>query len=88
MELVCKRLLELEGEHSAVIHKGTVTTLSDFPGGPVVKNPPYNTEDPGSSHGRGTKIPQVAGQLSLSALEPAQPIQPRPNTVKSLKNKK
>ena len=36
----------------------------DFPGGPVVKNPPCNAGDVGSITGRGTKIPHVAGQLS------------------------
>ena len=41
--------------------------LADFPGGPVVKNLPSNAEDTGSIPGRGTKIPHVAGQLSLHA---------------------
>ena len=36
----------------------------DFPGGPVVKNPPSNAGDAGSIHGQGTKIPRAAGQLS------------------------
>ena len=42
----------------------------DFPGGPVVKNPPCNA---GSIPGRGTKIPHAAGQLSPRAAttEPA-----------------
>ena len=35
----------------------------DFPGGPVVKNPPSNAGDVGSIPGRGTKIPH-AGHLS------------------------
>ena len=37
----------------------------DFPGGPVVKNPPSNAGDSGSIPGPGTKIPHAAGQLSL-----------------------
>ena len=37
----------------------------DFPGGPVVKNPPYNAGDVGSIPGQRTKIPHAAGQLSL-----------------------
>ena len=41
--------------------------LGDFPGGPVVKNPPSNAGDAGSISGQGTKIPQAAGQLSLHA---------------------
>ena len=45
----------------------------DFPGGPVVKNPPSNAGDVGSIPGRGTKIPHAMGQLSLLAAttEPA-----------------
>ena len=39
----------------------------DFPGGPVVKNLPYNARDAGSKPGQGTKIPHAAGQLSLHA---------------------
>ena len=39
----------------------------DFPGGPVVKNPPSNAGDAGSIPGRGTKIPPAAGQLSPGA---------------------
>ena len=41
--------------------------LGDFPGGPVVKNPPSNAEDAGSIPGRGTKMPHATGQLSLCA---------------------
>ena len=41
----------------------------DLSGGPVVENPPCNAEDAGldaaSIPGQGTKIPHVAGQLSL-----------------------
>ena len=45
----------------------------DFPGGPVVKNPPSNAGDTGSIHSQGTKNPRAAGQLSPSAstTEPA-----------------
>ena len=39
-----------------------------FPGGPVVKNPPYNAGDAGSIPGQGTNIPHAAGQLSLRAI--------------------
>ena len=42
----------------------------DFPGGPVIKNPPVSAGDLGSIPGRGTKIPRAAGQLSPCALEP------------------
>ena len=45
----------------------------DFPGGPVVKNPPSNAGKAGSIPGRGTKIRPAAGQLSQCATttEPA-----------------
>ena len=36
----------------------------DFPGGPVVKNPPSSAGNVGSIPGRGTKIPHAVGQLS------------------------
>ena len=36
----------------------------DFPGGPVVKNPPCNAGDLGSIPDWITKIPQATGQLS------------------------
>ena len=39
----------------------------DFPGGPVVKNLPYNAGDAGSIPGQGTKIPRASGQLSPRA---------------------
>ena len=41
-----------------------ITTRSqDFPGSPVVKNPPSNVGDVGSIPGQGTKITHAAGQL-------------------------
>ena len=33
--------------------------MKEFPGGPVVKNPPSNTGDVGSIPGQGTKIPRA-----------------------------
>ena len=39
----------------------------DFPGGPVVKNPPSNAGDVGLISGQGTKIPHAVGQLSPRA---------------------
>ena len=41
--------------------------MGDFPGGPVVKNPPYNAGEAGSIPGQGTKIPHAVGQLSPRA---------------------
>ena len=40
----------------------------DFPGGPVVKNPPSKAGDTGSIPDRGTKIPHAVGQLSPRAM--------------------
>ena len=40
----------------------------DFPGGPAVKNPPWNARDAGSIPGRGPKIPHATEQASLSAV--------------------
>ena len=37
----------------------------DFPSSPMVKNPPCNAGDAGSTPGWGTKIPHAAMQLSL-----------------------
>ena len=41
------------------------TYRGDFPGGPVVKNPPFNAGNLGWIPGLGTKIPHALGQLSL-----------------------
>ena len=45
----------------------STSLIRDFPGSPVVKNPPYNAGDTGSKPGQGTKIPHAAGQLSPRA---------------------
>ena len=44
-----------------------IPTDQDFPGGPVVKNPPYDAGDAGLIPGQGTKIPHAAGQLNPCA---------------------
>ena len=62
--------------------------IRDFPGGPVVKNLPAKAGDTGLIPDQGTKIPHVAGQLSLLTttgepmhcnqdLTPQDPEQPR-----------
>ena len=38
-----------------------ITLLRDFPGGPMVKNPPSKAGNMGSIPGRGTKIPHALG---------------------------
>ena len=45
----------------------------DFPGTPVVKNPPCIAGDTGLISGQGTKIPQASEKLSLrvATTEPA-----------------
>ena len=48
------------------VHSSTIYhSQGDFPGGPVVKNPPSNAADAGSIPGWGTRIPHAVGQLSL-----------------------
>ena len=60
----------------------------DFPGSPVVKNPPSNAGYKGSMPGRGTKIPHAMGQLSLAqqllslcALEPMDHTREKPRAA-------
>ena len=43
-------------------------SLWDFPGGPVVKNPPYNAGDTGSIPGQGTKILHASGATTAELL--------------------
>ena len=38
-----------------------VKRVKDFPGGPVVKNPPPDVEDVALITGQGTKIPHAVG---------------------------
>ena len=45
------------------LQKWVKKKLRDFPGGPVVKNPPSNAQDAGSILGRVTKIPHATEQL-------------------------
>ena len=48
-------------------HSEITLEIRDFPGGPVVKNLPYDAGDVGLTSGQGTKIPHAAEQLSLHA---------------------
>ena len=43
---------------------GVKMDLKGFPAGPVIKNPPANAGDMGSSLGRSSKLPHAARQLS------------------------
>ena len=52
--------------HGPVVWAST-THWRDFPGGPVVKNPRYNSGDTGLIPGQGLKIPHTAEQLSPGA---------------------
>lgn len=62
------------------------TLLEDFPGGPVVKNPPAHTGDTGSIPGLGTKIPHATGQLSLCSATTEPVLQsPEATTTKALR---
>ena len=46
--------------------------LGDFPGGPVVKNPPFNAKDMGLIPGPGIKVLHAVRQLSLSVVTKTQ----------------
>ena len=48
----------------------------DFPGGPVVKNPPCNAGDASSTPDQETTIPHAAGQLSPRATTRGKPAHP------------
>ena len=49
------------------VHPTLRIKARDFPGGPVVKNPPSNAGDVGSIPGGGTKIPHAVEQLNPCA---------------------
>ena len=51
---------------------GKKKLLQDFPGGPVVKNPPANAGDTGSIPGQESKVPQATRHLGplTTATEP------------------
>ena len=72
-------------------------TKWDFPGIPVVKNPPSNAGDIGSIPDQGTKIPHAARQLSPWATSTEKParqnkrlhmlqLRPKAVTNKKIKN--
>ena len=65
----------------------TFNVAQDFPGGPVVKNPPYNAGDAGSIPGRRTKIPHAAGQLSPFTAAKEAPVCHDEDPVQPTKNK-
>ena len=54
-----------EAQKEDTLHKITQSLVGDFPGGPVVKNPPYKAGVMGLVPGQGTKIPCATGQPSL-----------------------
>ena len=45
----------------------TLQWVGDFPGGPLVKNPPSDAGDAGLIPAQGLRIPHASGQLSLRA---------------------
>ena len=55
---------ELSGNNSRITISLKME-IRDFPGDPVVKNPPSNAGDAGSIPVWGAKVPRAAGQLSL-----------------------
>ena len=74
---------------TATLHSSNnlhIRLYRDFPGGPVIKNPPSNAVDLGSIPGQGTKIPHASGQVSLHAAttKPAHPGAHTPQLERSL----
>ena len=52
-----------------LLHEPSNPVCRDFPGGPVVKNPPCNAGDEGLIPGGGTKIPRALERPSLCTTE-------------------
>ena len=70
-----RRWREELGTYTSVLSPGTYEVqrkylkaewTGDFPGSPVVKNPPYNAGDSGSIPGQGTKDPTCHGATKLT----------------------
>ena len=57
-------ILYIEKPKDTIFKKLLELTNGDFPGGSVVKNPPSNAGDMGSTPGWGTRIPHAMEQLS------------------------
>ena len=55
---------DVERDEIPCLFQSSKLPSGDFPGGPVVKNPPVNARDTGLIPGLGTKIPHAMGQLS------------------------
>ena len=63
--------------------------MGDFPGGPVVKNPPSDAGDKDSIPGQGSKIPNTSGQLKpRTTAREDHTLQRRPRESKKKKKKK
>jgi len=56
---------DVERDEVPCLFQSSKLPSGDFPGGPVVKNPPVNAGDTGLIPNLGTKIPHAMGQLSL-----------------------
>ena len=53
-------IVESSANSKDVVFMYSLPCMWDFPGGPVMKNPPSNTGSAGLIPGQGTKIPQAS----------------------------
>ena len=65
-----ENMIALPWDKATTTIKRRKTQHRDYPGGPVVKNPPCNSGDLGSIPSQGTKIPYALEPLSPSAPTP------------------
>ena len=71
----------LEARNSQAAHE-KMTSSGDFPGGPVVKNPPSSAGNADSVSGQGTKIPQATTREAPTLQHRSCMPQPRPDATK------
>ena len=66
-QTLCEEKTIIQPKTATILNVTFIANHRDFPGGPVVKTPPCNTEDSGSIPDLVTKIPHVSKKLGLQA---------------------